>query len=191
MNPDVDDYIAGKDAWRPEMEALREILVGCGLREEIKWNKPTYCHGGGNVAIMQPMNDVLGLMFFKGALLDDPDGVLHDQGPNSRSAKRMEFTSVKDVTGAKKAIAAMVKRAVAADEQGVEADPAPEPEHVAELTTALAADRALWAAFDGLTPGRRREYHLHFSSAKRPGTRADRVEKAIPRIKQGKGLRDR
>ena len=191
MNPDVDDYIAGRDAWQPEMAALREILVGCGLTEEIKWKKPTYCHDGGNVAIMQPMKDVLGLMFFKGALLDDPDGVLHEQGPNSRSAKRMEFTSVKDVTSGKKAITAMVRRAVKADEEGVTAGDAPEPEHAAELTRRLKADDDLKAAFAALTPGRQREYHLHFSSAKRSETREDRVEKAVPRILAGKGLQDR
>ena len=36
-------------------------------------------------------------MFFKGALLNDSEGVLEAQGPNSRSARRIRFTSVEDV----------------------------------------------------------------------------------------------
>ncbi len=60
-----------------------------------------------------------------------------------------------------------------------------------ELAEALARDPELAEAFEALTPGRRREYHLHFSSAKKPETRADRVAKLAPKILEGKGMRDR
>ena len=76
---------------------MREVLVGCGLDEQIKWNKPCFSHEGRNIAILQEMKGFLALMFFKGALLSDPDGVLTEQGPNSRSARRICFTSVDDV----------------------------------------------------------------------------------------------
>ena len=47
------------------------------------------------------------------------------------------------------------------------------------------------AAFEALTPGRRREYNLHLSAAKQAATRAARIEKVAPQILAGQGLRDR
>ena len=93
MNPEVDAYITRSKKWPDEIAALRPILLDCGLTEEIKWGKPCYSHDGKNVVIVQEMSEFLALMFFKGALLADPDEVLEDQGPNSRSARRMTFTS--------------------------------------------------------------------------------------------------
>jgi uncharacterized protein YdeI (YjbR/CyaY-like superfamily) len=66
MSTDVDAYIDQATLWHEEMAALRPILLGSGLDEQIKWAKPCYCHDGANVAIMQPMKEHLGLMFFKG-----------------------------------------------------------------------------------------------------------------------------
>ena len=59
-----------------------------------------------------------------------------------------------------------------------------------ELAAALEADADLRAAFEALTPGRKRGYVLHISGAKQARTRASRVEKWTPRILQGKGLHD-
>lgn len=190
-NPDVDVYIGRSERWAAEMTELRPILLGCDLDEAIKWAKPCYSHQGTNIAIVQEMKDFLALMFFKGALLDDPDGVLEEQGPNSRSARRVTFTSVDDVQRLAEAVRSLVERAVEVEEAGVELAPAPEPELVAELRDRLDADPALRAAFDSLTPGRRREYHLHVSGAKQAATRVSRVDKVVDRILAGKGLRDR
>ena len=97
-NPKVEAFIGRQDRWVAEMTALQPILLESGLTAEIKWGKPCYGHEGRNIAIFQPMKNFLSLMFFKGALLDDPAGLLRSQGENSRSAKRLEFTSVDQVT---------------------------------------------------------------------------------------------
>ena len=97
MNPEVDAYIERSEKWPEEMTGLRPILLAGGLTEELKWGKPCYTHEGKNIVILQEMNDFLALMFFKGALLTDPDGVLESQGPNSRSARRVCVSSVEDV----------------------------------------------------------------------------------------------
>ena len=191
MNPDVDDYIDASQKWPREMTALRPILLDAGLSEEIKWGKPCYSHEGKNIVIVQEMKDFLALMFFKGALLSDPQGVLVDQGPNSRSAKRMELTSVEDVDRLAPTITAYVADAVAVEHSGLEVGPAPEPVWAAELQERIDGDPAFRAAFEALTPGRRREYNLSISDAKQATTRAARVEKYAPRILAGKGLRDR
>lgn len=190
MNPKVDAYIARSNKWPNEMAVLQTVLLGCGLDEEIKWGKPCYASGGKNIAIVQEMNDFLALMFFKGALLRDPQGVLKEQGPNSRSALRMEFTSVGDVTAMADTIGAYVTEAIAVEAAGLTVEPPPDLVLVEELQTRLDDDAELKAAFEALTPGRRREYNLIISDAKQSATRAARVEKYVERILAGKGLRD-
>ncbi len=191
MNPDVDTYILESERWPAEMTALRPILLGGGLTEEIKWGKPCYGHDGKNIVILQEMKDFLALMFFKGALLSDPEGVLHDQGPNSRSARRMQFSSVGDVSRLSDTVGAYIDEAVHVEDAGLEVGPAPELVLVDELQHRLDSDPALKAAFEALTPGRQREYHLHVSGAKQAKTRESRVDKCTQNILDGKGLRDR
>ena len=191
MNSEVDAYIERSEQWPDEMTALRPTLLAAGLSESIKWRKPCYSHEGKNIAILQEMKEFLSLMFFKGALLDDPADILVDQGPNSRSARRVEFTSVDDVTRLADAISALLRQAIEVEDAGLAVEPAPEPVLVDELQERLERDPALEAAFEALTPGRRREYNLYFSDAKRTETRNARIEKHVDRILDGKGLRDR
>jgi uncharacterized protein YdeI (YjbR/CyaY-like superfamily) len=188
---DVDAYLATSTQWPDEIAALRPILIGCGLTEEIKWGKPCYSHDGNNIAILQEMKRFLALMFFKGALLDDPEGVLEAQGPNSRSARRICFTSIDDVTRLSGTVAAYVDEAIDVEEAGLEVDPAPELELVTELQQRLDDDSGLRTAFERLTPGRQREYNLFFSGAKQAKTRSARIDKYVDKILDGKGFRDR
>jgi uncharacterized protein YdeI (YjbR/CyaY-like superfamily) len=190
-NPEVDAYIARSERWAGEIGALRPILLRSGLVEEIKWAKPCYSHAGKNIAIIQEMKGFLALMFFKGVLLSDPDRVLRDQGPNSRSAKRIEFTSIDDVERLAGTVEAYVAEAIGVEDAGLEPEPPAELVLVRELRDRLDADPVLRAAFDALTPGRRREYDLYVSGAKQTTTRERRVDRCVDRILAGKGLRDR
>ncbi len=190
-NPEVDAYIGRSEKWPEEMRALRPMLLGCGLTEEIKWGKPCYTHAGKNIVILQEMRDFLALMFFKGALLDDPEGVLEQQGPSSRSARRIRFTSVEDVARLSDTVKAHVEQAIAVEEAGLEVGPAPELVLVEELRDRLDQDPGFKAAFEALTPGRQREYNLYFSGAKQVTTREARIERYAGKILAGKGLRDR
>src|SRR6202012_3419668 len=85
-DPQVAEYIEGMGSWQAEFEALRPVLLRAGLDEELKWRKPCYTHDGSNVVIFQPFKDLCALLFFKGALLEDPDGALNEQGEKTRSA---------------------------------------------------------------------------------------------------------
>lgn len=191
MSSEVDAYVAKSTRWPNELAALRAVVTSCGVDEQIKWAKPCFIHGGRNLAIAQEMKDFLALMFFKGALLDDPDGLLVLQGPNSRSAMRMELTSVDDIESRADAIRALIASAIAVEDAGLSVGPAPDLELVEELAERLAGDPELAAAFDALTPGRQREYNLHIGSAKRAATREARIDKHVDAILAGKGLRDR
>ena len=189
--PDVDAYIESSETWPEEVAALRTVLLGCGLDEGIKWGKPCYGHEGANIAIVQEMKGFVALMFFKGALLDDPDGLLVEQGPNSRSARRIELTSTDDVAGRADEVRAFVAQAVANEQAGLEVEPAPALELAPELQERLAGDTALAAAFESLTPGRQREYNLHVADAKQSATRERRIDRYVEAILAGKGMRDR
>ena len=191
MNPKVDAYIGRSEKWPDESAALRPVLLECGLTEEIKWGKPCYSHDGTNMVIMQEMKEFLALMFFKGALMNDPAGVLEEQGPNSRSALRMCFRSVADVRRLTKTVKAYIAEAIDVEDAGLEVGPAPEVVFVAELQERLDRDKKFKAAFDALTPGRRREYNLHIGDAQQTATRKSRVKKCAPKILAGKGFRDR
>ena len=191
MAKDVDGYIDRSDRWPAEITALRSVLLGAGLDESIKWYKPCYSHEGRNIAIVQEFKDFLALMFFKGALLADPDGVLEDQGPNSRAAKRICFRSVDDVERLARTVDTYLREAIDVEDAGIELPPAEAPALADALQHRIDEDAAFRAAFEALTPGRRREYNLHIGGAKQAATRSARVDKCAPLILAGKGLRDR
>ncbi len=189
--PDVDAYLEASGQWPDEIAALRPILLASGLDERIKWGKPCYALGDDNVVIIQEFADHLALMFFKGILLEDPAGVLEKQGPNSHAARRMVFGSVDDVQRYADLVAGYLSEAIAVEEAGTSLPPRPQEDLADELQERLAGDPDLAAAFDDLTPGRQREYNLHVSSAKQASTRDRRVDRIVPWILDGKGLRDR
>ena len=191
MSSEVDAYIKRSEKWPEEVARLRQLLLSCGLTEEIKWGKPCYGHDGRNIVIVQEMKEFLALMFFKGALLSDPDGVLEEQGPNSRSALRIPFTSVDDVARLADTVTAYIAEAIDVEDAGLTVGPAPELVVVEELRHRIDHDAAFKDAFEALTPGRQREYNLHISAAKQAATREARVEKYAPKILAGKGMRDR
>ena len=148
MNPMVDAYIRRSRKWPKEMSEMRSTLLNCGLNEDIKWGKPCYSHSGGNIVILQEMKEFLALMFFKGALLNDSDGVLKEQGPNSRSARRIRFTSVEDVARLTETVRTYVYEAIDVEEAGLKVSPAPKPALVAELQSRLDRDPTLKAAIE-------------------------------------------
>jgi uncharacterized protein YdeI (YjbR/CyaY-like superfamily) len=189
--PDVDAYLAASELWPAEIRTLRPLLLAAGLDEAIKWAKPCYSHDDANITIIQEFSDKIALMFFKGILLDDPAGVLEEVGPNSHAARRLSFTSVGDVETHADVVTAYVEEAIAVEDAGTEVPPRPEETLAPELAERLAGDPALAESFDELTPGRQREYNLHISGARRTSTRERRVDRIVPRVLEGKGLRDR
>ena len=130
--------------------------------------------------------------FFKGALLQDPQGRLDAPGPNSRSARQLAFTSPQEVTAAEPAIRDFVQQAIALEKAGKQVPRSDGlPSYPGELTERFARDPGLKAAFLRLTPGRQRGYLLHFAGAKQSATRTARIDKYAPAILDGKGMHDR
>jgi uncharacterized protein YdeI (YjbR/CyaY-like superfamily) len=189
-NAAVDAFVSRAKTWQGVIRKLRSVLLDCGLEEELKWGKPCFQFDGKNVAIIQPFKAFCSLMFFKGALLKDPRGLLRSQGENTQSAKRLELTSEALVT--KSLLNGYVKQAIAIEKAGLKVDFKAKRELVLpeELTRVLKKDPRLAKAFRSLTPGRQRAYVMHFAAAKRAETRTARITKLSAKILAGKGLND-
>lgn len=191
-NPAVDAWVAKARSWHDEIAALRAILLDSGMTEDFKWGKPCYTHEGANVVLIMPLKDTCALLFTKGALVEDPKGLLVQPGENSQSARQMRFTSLAEIRQLEKPLKACLKDAIAVEAAGlkVEFRKSTDLVYPKEFQDQLDGNPALRAAFQALTPGRQRQYHLHFTGAKLAATRQSRVAKAIPLILDGMGLND-
>jgi len=192
MNPLVGKVHGKERRWRDEFAALRQLCLASGLNEELKWGKACYDLTGSNVVLIHGFNDYCALLFMKGALLKDPQGILVQQTKNVQSARQIRFASLADIDQRAAAIEAYIKEAVAVEKSGakVETKSVAQFEVPPEFRRRLEADATLAKAFWGLTPGRQKGYLLHFAGAKQSATRAARVAKHAPRILQGLGLND-
>ncbi|GAB3255028.1 YdeI/OmpD-associated family protein [Chitinimonas naiadis] len=192
MNPKVDAFLSKTKQWREEFETLRAILLDCKLTEELKWGVPCYVAEGSNIVLIHGFKDYCAVLFFKGALLKDPKGVLVIQTENVQAARQIRFTSLQEVTQQEATLRSYVQEAIAVEKAGLKVPFKQTAEFAIpeEFQIKLDSTPALKTAFEALTPGRQRAYLLHFSTAKQSKTRASRVEKAIPLILDGKGLDD-
>lgn len=192
MNPKVDWYFAKNKAWQEEIETLRSIVLDCGLTEELKWGCPCYTREGNNIVLIHVFKEYCAVLFFKGVLLKDPNGVLIQQTKNVQVARQMRFTSLQEIVKRKRILKAYVKEAIAVEKAGLKAElkKTKEFDMPEEFQTRLDDMPALKKAFKALTPGRQRGYLLYFSQAKQAKTREARIEKYIQHIFDGKGLDD-
>ena len=192
-NPKVDGFFTRVRPWQAELAKLREILLACDLSEELKWGKPTYTVDGSNIVLIMPLKETCALLFMKGALLEDPEGLLVQPGENSQSARQMRFTSVAEITRLKATLKTYVNKAIAVEQAGLKVafKKSSDLVYPREFQDKLDRDSVLREAFHALTPGRQRQYHIYFTGAKQAATRESRVEKAIPLILDGMGLNDR
>ncbi len=178
--------------WPKELSLLRSIVLECGLTEESKWGVPTYTFKKGHVVIVAAFKEYCALSFFKGALLEDADGILDKPGENTQSARLIKFTSLQDITSIEATLKAYVFEAIEVEKAGLQVDFKAKRElnYPEELQQKLDNDPMLKEAFEALTPGRQRGYVLHFSQPKQTTTRASRIEKCIPLILNGLGLNE-
>lgn len=177
--------------WTEELKALRAIVLGSGLTEEIKWSCPCYISKGRNVAMVAALKEACVLSFFDGASLEDPHELLELPGPNSQAGRVIRFTSITQIERCDRAIRGLLEQAIAqAGEPKKKRESAEAITYPEELLEAFEEDLTLREAFEGLTPGRKRGYLLHFSQAKQSATRRSRIAKCAPTIRMGKGLHD-
>jgi uncharacterized protein YdeI (YjbR/CyaY-like superfamily) len=192
MNPKVDFYFSKARKWQEEIEQLRLIVLDCGLTEELKWGCPCYTFQKSNIVLIHVFKEYCALLFFKGALLNDTNGILIQQTENVQAARQIRFTNILEIVEMKAILKAYVFEAIEVEKSGLEVNFKKTAEFTipGEFQNKLDAIPTLKTAFEALTPGRQRAYMLHFSAPKQSKTRESRVEKYMPQILNGKGLDD-
>ena len=192
MNPNVDAFLLNAKKWREELTILRSIVMDSGLGEELKWGAPCYVHEQANVIIIQGFKDYFALLFFKGALMKDPQDLLRKPGENTQSGRQIRMTSMDEMLGQEEVLRAYIQNAIAVEKAGEKVVVKKTEEYAVplELEESFAENSDLQHAFYGLTPGRQRAYLMHFAEAKQSATRKTRIEKYAPRILKGKGILD-
>ena len=192
MNPKVDEYLSKAKKWQEEMKKLRTICLACGLTEEFKWGKPGYTFQKSNIVIIQGFKEYCALLFFKGALLNDANGILIKPGENTQAGRQIRFNNAQEIVEMETILKAYIYEAIEVEKAGLKVDFKEKTELIfpEEFQKKLDEIPALKTAFDALTPGRQRAYILYFSAPKQSKTRESRVEKSIQQILDGKGLND-
>ena len=192
LDPKVDDFLNNTTKWRKEMETLRMIILNCQLTEELKWGKPCYTFQNSNVVIIQGFKEYCTIMFFKGALLKDINGILIKPGKSTQAGRQIRFTNAREITEMQNILIAYIHEAIEVEKAGLKVNfkktsdfKIPE-----EFQNKLDIMPALKEAFEALTPGRQRAYIHYFSTAKQSKTREARIERYIQHILNGKGLND-
>ncbi|RFM31118.1 YdeI/OmpD-associated family protein [Chitinophaga silvisoli] len=177
--------------WEKETEKLRKIVLDCGLNEETKWGKPCFDYEGKNIVIIQGFKDYCALLFFKGALLTDPDGILVKTGEHTQVGRQARFNNVKEISQVAAGLKACIFEAIAVEKAGLKVDTKKTPVKIPEeLAAQFKKQPKLKKAFEGLTPGRQKAYVFFFSGAKQEKTREARIAKYVPKILEGKGIND-
>lgn len=192
LNPEVELFLEKAKKWKDEMALLRSLILECNLDENYKWMHPCYSFQGNNVVLIHGFKDYCALLFFKGVLLEDTKGVLVQQTENVQERRQIRFTSLSEIVKLKSTIKDYILKAIDIEKSGlkVEFKKTSEFNMPDEFQNLLLKNNKLKTAFEGLSPGRQRGYLLYFSSAKQSKTRADRIEKYLPNILDGKGLDD-
>src|SRR5437870_3147213 len=191
-NPKVDRYLRKAKKWQKELAKLRMIILDSQLTEELKWGCPCYTFQKENIVLIHGFKEYCALLFFKGALLKDADGILIQQTENVQAARQIRFTHVREIVHMEPILKAYIKEAIEVEKAGlkVKLKKTSDFKTPEEFQNKLDAIPALKTAFDALTPGRQRAYLFYFSQPKQSKTRESRVEKCVPQILNGEGLND-
>jgi uncharacterized protein YdeI (YjbR/CyaY-like superfamily) len=178
--------------WQKETARLRKIALDCYLTEELKWGKPCFTFLKKNVAIVIPLKESCALSFFKGALLRDSKHILERIGEHTQAGRWIKFTSQREIMALRSTLRDYLYEAIALEESGKKVALKKSSQYAIpeELQTRLDDNAVLRAAFEALTPGRRKSYIFHISSAKQAKTKEGRADKCVPMILSGRGFNE-
>lgn len=192
MNADLDNYFEEQKNRKEELNRLRSIVLKADLKEELKWNAPCYTFQNKNVCIIFNFKNSFGVSFFKGSFINDSYEILEKPGDNTQNVRMIKLSENKDLDKKGNAISNYINQAIELEKIGVKIVKTTEAkfECIEELEIAFAKNPELKVAFESLTPGRQRAYHLFFAAAKHSETRFSRINKFTDQIIDGKGMND-
>jgi uncharacterized protein YdeI (YjbR/CyaY-like superfamily) len=192
MNPKVDFFFSRAEKWQEEFEKLRTIILDCGLTEGLKWGCPCYTFQKRNVVLIHGFKEYCALLFFKGVLLKDAQGILIQQTKNVQAARQIRFTQAREIVKMKPVLKAYIHEAMEVEKAGLKVHYKKAADFIIpeEFQGKLDEIPALKTAFKALTPGRQRAYLFYFAQPKQSKTRESRVEKCMRQILMGKGFHE-
>ena len=192
MNTMVDIYLKKAGKWVEEVEKLRTIVRECQLTEELKWGWPCYTFQSSNIVLIHGFKKYCALLFFKGALLNDANGILIQQTENVQAGRQIRFNNINEIVEMEPILKAYIYEAIEVEKAGLKVNYKKTEEYniPEEFQYKLNELPALKTAFEALTPGRQRAYIFYFSQPKQSKTRESRLDKCMQQILIGKGLNE-
>ena len=161
---------------------MRKIVLGCQVTEELKWGKPCYTFQNNNVVLIHGFKEYCALLFFKGALLKDAQGILIQQTENVQAVRQIRFINVREIVELETILKAYIREAIEVEKAGLKVNYRKTFAVPEELQKKFDESPVLKTAFEALTPGRQRAYILYFAAPKQAKTRESRVEKCCSKF---------
>ena len=122
MNAKVDFYFNKAKTWQEELEKLRTIVLDCGLTEELKWGVPCYAFQKSNIVLIHVFKEYCAVLFFKGALLKDTNGILIQQTQNVQAARQIRFTTIGEIIKMQRILKAYIHEALEVEKAGLKVE---------------------------------------------------------------------
>ncbi len=108
-NPDVDKLLnKKKHPLDAEIRKVREIILSVDeeIDESVKWSSPTFMYKCNIASFFMNAKKFVSLMFHKGAMINDPYGLLEGDGKETRVAR---FQSMEDIEQKRSALEGVIK----------------------------------------------------------------------------------
>ena len=190
---DVQTYIAGQQIHAELLFKLREIIMMHPFEENIKWGMPTYSFDKKNLVGIGAFKKHVGIWFFQGALLSDPEKLLHNaQEGKTKAMRQLRLNTAEDIN--EKVLKSYLQETIDNHKKGLSVKIQNKSNKVIipeALAVAFKENQATAKQFSTFPPGKKREYAEYIATAKREKTLSDRLKKILPMIDQGKGLNDK
>lgn len=182
-DPRIDAYIGQKAEFaQPILRHLRKLVhSACPDAEEtIRWNSPFFIVDGKLLAGMAAFKAHCAFFFWNRKLVF--------KGQSDKAMGQFgRITKIEDLPSARK-FAAIAEQAVAlnkADQKAPEKK-RPAPKVPADLAAALKQNPKAQTAFKNFSPSHQREYIEWITEAKKPETKAKRLETTLTWLTEGK-----
>ncbi len=189
----IEAYFAVEHPFRNALGILRDIASKTSAMATHKWGAPVYTINNKNIFAILRFKSHFGIWFYNGVYLTDPKNVLENaQDGKTKAMRHWKFYREGDIDRA--GVLAYIKEAIENHEKGREWKPERKSSELNlphMLIQALDRNKAINAAFEKLTPYKRREYCQFISEAKLEKTKESRLEKILPLIAKGIGLHDK
>lgn len=186
-DPRIDAYIDKAAPFaQPILKTIRErVHAACPeAQETLKWSMPTFMYKGKILIGMAAFKGHAALNFWRGSELTGKT-----QEMDEAMGQFGRLSAVDDLPGEAE-FAALVRQAMALEDAGAKAPQLKKPrEAIAmpdDFRDALAANASARAIYDGFPPSKQRDYLEWITEAKRPETRARRIEQSVAWLAEGK-----